>query len=191
MPSEPEPEPMKIFLGKDEAEAAWVEQDIQERENETDLRWNDYDAVVAAAKAADIHENIMDFPNQYATVVGERGVTLSGGQKQRTAIARALMKDAEILILDDSLSAVDTDTEARILSALQELRRGKTTILIAHRVSTVQNADQILLIEDGRCAEHGSHQELLQQGGHYARLYEQQQLEQQLQAEEEALHEAE
>jgi ATP-binding cassette subfamily B protein len=86
---------------------------------------------------------------------------------------------------------VDTDTEARILSALQELRRGKTTILIAHRVSTVQNADQILLLEDGICAEHGSHQKLLQLDGHYARLYEQQQLEQQLQAEEEALHETE
>jgi ATP-binding cassette subfamily B protein len=191
MPPEPEPGPTKIFLGKAEAEAAWAEQDIQDRESETDLRWGDYDAVVSAAMAADIHDNIMDFPHQYATVVGERGVTLSGGQKQRTAIARALMKDAEILILDDSLSAVDTDTEARILSALQELRRGKTTILIAHRVSTVQNADQILLLEDGICAEHGSHQELLQMDGHYARLYEQQQLEQQLQAEEEALHETE
>jgi ATP-binding cassette subfamily B protein len=191
MPPEPDPGPMKIFLRKDEAEAAWAEQDIQDRESETDLRWGDYDAVVTAAKAADIHDNIMDFPHQYATVVGERGVTLSGGQKQRTAIARALMKDAEILILDDSLSAVDTDTEARILSALQELRQGKTTILIAHRVSTVQNADQILLLEDGICAEHGSHQELLQLDGHYARLYEQQQLEQQLQAEEEALHETE
>jgi ATP-binding cassette subfamily B protein len=191
MPPEPEPAPMKIFLGKDEAAAAWAEQDIQDRESETDLRWGDYDAVVQAAKAADIHDNIMDFPHQYATVVGERGVTLSGGQKQRTAIARALMKDAEILILDDSLSAVDTDTEARILSALQELRRGKTTILIAHRVSTVRNADRILLIEDGICAEQGSHQELLQLDGHYARLYEQQQLEQQLQAEEEALHETE
>jgi ATP-binding cassette subfamily B protein len=191
MPPEPEPGPVRIFLRKDEAEAAWAEQDIQDRESETDLRWNDYDAVVKAAKAADIHDNIMDFPHQYATVVGERGVTLSGGQKQRTAIARALMKDAEILILDDSLSAVDTDTEARILSALQELRQGKTTILIAHRVSTVQNADQILLMEDGKCAEQGSHQELLRQDGPYARLYEQQQLEQQLQAEEEALHETE
>ena len=161
---------------------------MSQRESDNDRYWNDLNAAMDAAKAADVHDNIMDFPHQYATVVGERGVTLSGGQKQRTAIARALMKDAKILILDDALSAVDTDTEARILEALKKQRRGKTTILIAHRISTVQNADRILMIEDGRCAEAGTHSELLKLDGSYARLYEQQQLELQLQAEKEALH---
>lgn len=183
-----EQKPMKVFIRGAEAAEEWLEQEMSQRESENDRYWNDLDAVMAAAKDADVHNNIMDFPHQYATVVGERGVTLSGGQKQRTAIARGLMKDAQILILDDALSAVDTDTEARILSALKARRAGKTTILIAHRISTVQNADQILLIENGICAESGTHQELLAQGGSYAKLYEQQQLELQLQAEKEALH---
>lgn len=183
-----EQKPIKVFIRGTEAAEEWVEQEMSQRESENDRYWNDLDAVMAAAKDADVHDNIMDFPHQYATVVGERGVTLSGGQKQRTAIARGLMKDAQILILDDALSAVDTDTEARILSALKARRAGKTTILIAHRISTVQNADQILLIENGICAESGTHQELLAQGGSYAKLYEQQQLELQLQAEKEALH---
>ena len=190
MPPEPQTR-IKIFIRQSEAAEQWVEQEMSQRESDTDRRWNDYDAVVAAAKAADIHDNIMDFPKQYATVVGERGVTLSGGQKQRTSIARALMKDAKILILDDALSAVDTDTEERILSALKTLRAGKTTILIAHRVSTVQGADKILMIENGVCAESGTHKELLKQDGLYARLFEQQQLELQLQAEKEALRNAE
>ncbi len=181
---------LKIFIREQEAEAQWVEQSMDQRSSDLDRKWGDYDAVTAAAKAADIHDNIMDFPAQYATVVGERGVTLSGGQKQRTSIARALMKDAEILIMDDALSAVDTDTEARILEALKRLRAGKTTILTAHRVSTVQSADMILMIENGICAECGTHQELLRLGGSYARLYEQQQLELQLQAEKEALRNA-
>lgn len=183
-----EQKPMKVFIRGTEAAEEWVEQEMSQRESENDRYWNDLDAVMDAAKDADVHDNIMDFPHQCATVVGERGVTLSGGQKQRTAIARGLMKDAQILILDDALSAVDTDTEARILSALKARRAGKTTILIAHRISTVQNADQILLIENGICAESGTHQELLAQGGSYAKLYEQQQLELQLQAEKEALH---
>lgn len=187
MPPE-EPKKFKIFIGQTEAAEQWAEQEMNERESRVDQSFGDYDQVVEAAKAADIHENIMDFPRQYATVVGERGVTLSGGQKQRTAIARALMKDAKILILDDALSAVDTDTEERILTALKKLRAGKTTILIAHRVSTVQGADQILYIENGTCVESGTHQELLNREGRYARLFEQQQLELQLQAEKEALH---
>jgi ATP-binding cassette subfamily B multidrug efflux pump len=135
-----------------------------------------------ATKEACIHDNIMDFPNQYETLVGERGVTLSGGQKQRSSIARALMKDAPILILDDALSAVDTNTEEIILENLKHNRQGKTTIIIAHRISTIQNADKILVLEDGAMAEYGNHEELLRENGIYAKMYEKQQLEKQLEA---------
>ena len=140
-----------------------------------------HEAVEAAAKAADVHDNILEFPEGYQTLLGERGVTVSGGQKQRISIARALMKDAPVLILDDSLSAVDTDTEERILSRLKALRRGKTTLIIAHRISTIQHADHILVLEDGRQAEYGTHAELLALGGLYRSLYDRQQLEKQLQ----------
>ena len=133
-----------------------------------------------AAVAADIHDNIMDFPEKYQTMVGERGVTLSGGQKQRSSIARALLKDSPILILDDSLSAVDTDTEERILENLKEYRKGKTNIIIAHRVSTVQNADHILVLDEGVPAEYGTHEELMALGGIFASMAHKQQLEQQL-----------
>ena len=136
-----------------------------------------------AAKAACIHENIMDFPDGYQTMVGERGVTLSGGQKQRSAIARALLKDAPVLILDDALSAVDTDTEERILRSLRANRAGRTTIIIAHRISTIQNADHILVLDDGRAAEYGRHEELMALGGIYRSIYEKQQLEKQLREE--------
>ena len=137
--------------------------------------------IEAAAKDADIHENIMDFPEGYATMVGERGVTLSGGQKQRASIARALLKDSPILILDDSLSAVDTDTEETILENLKRVREGKTTILIAHRVSTVQNADHVLVLDEGGVAEYGGHDELLQkENGVFATMWKKQQLEKQL-----------
>ena len=134
-----------------------------------------------AARAADIHDNIMEFPEQYETMVGERGVTLSGGQKQRSSIARALLKNSPILILDDSLSAVDTDTEERILKNLKEYRKGKTNIIIAHRVSTVQNADHILVLDEGVPAEYGSWDELMERDGIFASMARKQQLERQLQ----------
>ena len=133
-----------------------------------------------AAMDACIHDNIMDFPDNYETVVGERGVTLSGGQKQRSSIARALLMEAPILILDDSLSAVDTDTEEQILENLVRLRQGMTTILIAHRVSTLQKADHIAVLTEGELTEYGTHEELLALGGFYAHIYEKQQLEQEL-----------
>ena len=138
------------------------------------------DEVRKAAQAACIDENIMEFPEQYRTMVGERGVTLSGGQKQRSSIARALLKNSPILILDDALSAVDTDTEEQILQNLMELRKGKTTIVIAHRVSTLQKADHIAVLEDGHLTEYGTHEGLIEKGGFYAHIYKKQQLEQQL-----------
>lgn len=143
---------------------------------------NDVELVQKAAREACIHDNIMDFTNHYNTMVGERGVTLSGGQKQRSSIARALMKNAPILILDDALSAVDTNTEEQILDNLKMNRKDKTTIIIAHRISTIQNADHILVLENGEMAEYGTHEELILRQGIYARMYEKQQLEKQLEA---------
>lgn len=137
----------------------------------------DMEAITQAATAACIHESIVSFPDGYETIVGERGVTLSGGQKQRSSIARALMKDAPVLILDDALSAVDTDTEEHILSNLKKNRAGKTTILIAHRISTIQNADVILVLEDGEAKEIGNHETLIQKNGIYRDMFEKQQLE--------------
>ena len=138
---------------------------------------DDMEAITKATEAACIHENITAFPDGYETIVGERGVTLSGGQKQRSSIARALMKNAPILILDDSLSAVDTDTEEQILKNLKTNRAGKTTILIAHRISTIQNADVIMVLEDGKAQEIGNHEELMQLNGIYREMFEKQQLE--------------
>lgn len=141
------------------------------------------DDIILAAKDACIHDNIMDFPDEYQTLVGERGVTLSGGQKQRSSIARALLKDSAILILDDSLSAVDTDTEEQILENLMKLRKNKTTIIIAHRISTLQKADHIAVLTEGTVTEYGTHEELLEQNGFYAHIYEKQQLEQEIESE--------
>ena len=135
------------------------------------------DAVVAAAQLADVHSNIQEFQKGYGTVLGERGVTVSGGQKQRISIARALMKDAPILILDDSVSAVDTKTETTILSNLRTTRAGKTTILIAHRISTIEKMDKIIFIEDGALAAVGKHEELYASCDAYRKMVDLQRLE--------------
>lgn len=133
-----------------------------------------------AAELAGLAEDIESFPMGYQTIVGERGITLSGGQKQRTAIARALLRDPRILILDDALSSVDTLTEERILTHLAGVMRGRTVILISHRVSTVQQADRIVVLEKGKIVEQGSHVELLAAGGYYAGLSQKQTLEEEL-----------
>jgi ATP-binding cassette subfamily B protein len=133
--------------------------------------------IMAAAKAAEVYDNIIDFPEGFDTVLGERGVTLSGGQKQRVSIARALVKDSPILILDDSLSSVDTETEERILNNLEGLANKKATIIISHRISTIQNADEIIVIDDGHIIERGTHDALVDNNGLYNYLYEKQLLE--------------
>lgn len=137
----------------------------------------DAEAIQLAAKNADVHQNIMDFPKGYDTMVGERGVTLSGGQKQRISIARAILKKPEILIFDDCLSAVDTQTEEEILNNLKDIMEHKTSIIISHRLSSVKHCDEILVLEDGEVVERGTHESLLQRNGAYAELFEKQQLE--------------
>jgi ATP-binding cassette subfamily B protein len=134
----------------------------------------------AVAEAAQIRKEFEEFPKGFETMVGERGVTLSGGQKQRTSIARALLTEPAILILDDALASVDTYTEERILEALREKMQGRTTLLISHRISTVRNADRIAVLEDGRIMQQGTHAELIEQGGYYAGLAQKQQLEEEL-----------
>ena len=134
-------------------------------------------AVAQAARLADVHSNIKEFQQGYNTILGERGVTVSGGQKQRISIARALMKDAPILILDDSVSAVDTKTEAAILENLREARQGRTTILIAHRVTTIEKMDKILFIEDGELVASGPHAELYENCPEYRKMVDLQKLE--------------
>jgi ATP-binding cassette subfamily B protein len=133
-----------------------------------------------AADVASIAAEIDEFPLKFNTMVGERGITLSGGQKQRSAIARAVIRDPKILILDDSLSSVDTGTEERILRRLDKILRQRTTVLISHRVSTVQHADQIVVLREGQIVERGTHAELLALGGYYADLYQKQLLEEEL-----------
>jgi ATP-binding cassette subfamily B protein len=139
-----------------------------------EIRW--------AAEVAGLGTDLETFPKGLETVIGERGLTLSGGQKQRTAIARAILRNPRILILDDALSSVDTLTEEKILTGLADVMRNRTTILISHRVSTVQNADRIVALSHGRVVEMGTHGELLKRGGYYAELYQKQLLEEELEA---------
>ena len=136
--------------------------------------------IAEAAQISSIYGEVQDFPARFDTLVGERGLTLSGGQKQRTALARAVIRDPKILILDDALSSVDTDTEEKILRHLKDVMRQRTTILISHRCSTVRHADQIVVLRGGRIVERGTHEELLELGGYYYDLYQKQLLEEEL-----------
>jgi len=133
--------------------------------------------IIQAAKNAVVHENIIEFPNGYQTILGERGVTLSGGQKQRVSIARAIIKNPKILIFDDCLSAVDTETEERILTNLKQVSKNKTTFIISHRVSSAKNADKIIILNAGEIIQQGTHNQLITTKGYYKDLYEQQLLE--------------
>ena len=133
--------------------------------------------MIQAAKKAAVFENVMEFSNGLETIVGERGITLSGGQKQRIAIARALIKDPSIIIFDDALSAVDTETENEILINLENETSTITKIIISHRISSVKNADQIIVLDNGRIIENGNHQTLMENKGDYFEMYHQQLLE--------------
>ena len=139
-----------------------------------------YQQIQEAAKLSDVHDNIVDFSDGYETVIGERGVTLSGGQRQRVSIARALIKDPSILIMDDSISAVDTQTEETILTNLEKVRKGKTTLIIAHRISTIKDADKIIIVDEGKVIDVGTHDELLARCIFYKDMVERQRLEEEI-----------
>ena len=148
---------------------------------ENNIKFGKQDAtkeeIVNAAKNADVHKNIKEFSKGYETILGERGVTLSGGQKQRVSIARAIIKNPKILIFDDCLSAVDTETEEKILSNLEKVSKNKTTFIISHRVSSAKNADKIIVLDNGKITQQGTHNQLITEKGYYKELYEQQLLE--------------
>jgi ATP-binding cassette, subfamily B, multidrug efflux pump len=170
--------PQETFLFSDtirENIAYGISHEVSQEDGEPSL-----DDIKAAAAAANIAQDIEGFPEGYNTTVGERGITLSGGQKQRTAIARALLRSPRILILDDALSSVDTQTEDRILNHLREIMRGRTTIFISHRVSTVRNADAIAVLHQGRIVELGTHDQLIARNGYYTDLHNRQLLEEEL-----------
>jgi len=170
--------PQETFLFSDtirENIAYGISHEVSQEDGEPAL-----DDIKAAAEAANIAQDIEGFPEGYNTTVGERGITLSGGQKQRTAIARALLRSPRILILDDALSSVDTHTEDKILNHLREIMRGRTTIFISHRVSTVRNADSIAVLHQGRIVEQGTHDQLIARNGYYTDLYNKQLLEEEL-----------
>ena len=138
---------------------------------------SDESAIVSAAKKSDLHNDILQMPGGYNTLVGENGVSLSGGQKQRMSIARALLKQSQILVLDDALSAVDARTEMAILKSLRKEREGKTTLIATHRLTSVMNADLILVLKDGQIVERGTHDDLLELNGWYADMWQRQELE--------------
>ncbi|RKX64507.1 ABC transporter ATP-binding protein [candidate division TA06 bacterium] len=143
----------------------------------------DFDEIKKAAYIAKIYDNIIDFPEKFKTIVGERGVTLSGGQRQRTALSRAIMINPKILILDDAFSSVDTETEAAILRDMKDVMGSRTTILISHRISTLKNANKIIVLDKGELIESGTHDELIKKGGLYHSIYLKQQLSEELESE--------
>ncbi|MBA3631321.1 MAG: ABC transporter ATP-binding protein [Acidobacteria bacterium] len=171
-----------IAFGVDANKLRITNYELREANNEQRTANNGHISVEKAAEVAGLADDIKEFPYKYEQRVGERGITLSGGQKQRTAIARAVMRNPRILILDDSLSAVDTYTEEKILHNLRDIRTARTTLIVSHRVSTIRDADLICVLDAGRIIERGTHGELINLGGEYADLYERQLLEEELEA---------